>query len=123
MKKLEKPQKEKKEEMDATGSLPQKRGTRGGVGQNIEELKALSHETRQTVLLLLSQLDAPTFKGLSKHVESSSSVLSYHLNVLREAQLIQKKFTERKEQTYTKYKITEKGKHYLDLLVLNDKKS
>lgn len=120
---FEKPRKEKKEKMDDIRGLPQKQGIKGGLGQNIEELKALSHETRQTVLLLLSQLDTPTFKDLSEHVESSSSVLSYHLNVLRAANLIQKTYTEREEGTYTRYMITEKGKKYLDLLVLHDKEA
>lgn len=79
------------------------------------KLRAVSSEFRR-LLLSLIYTDGPIYHSdILKHIEVTSNVLAYHLNILDEADLVERTF-DRHGRTSMKYSITEDGEKFLEFI-------
>jgi predicted transcriptional regulator len=86
------------------------------LGENPEVFRALSNELRR-LLLGLIYTDGPMYQSdIARHVEVKSNLLAYHLEILRKANLVERKYAERSGQNFSLYSITEQGKKFLELI-------
>lgn len=86
------------------------------LGENPEVFRALSNELRR-LLLGLIYTDGPMYPSdIARHVEVKSNLLAYHLEILRKANLVERKYAERSGQNFSLYSITEQGKRFLELI-------
>lgn len=79
------------------------------------KIRAVNDDTRRVILGLL-KLKGPLFqRDLAKALNLTSSLIAYHLNILLDSGLVQKKYIrERKKKAFSQYAITGAG---TDLLV------
>jgi predicted transcriptional regulator len=86
------------------------------LGDNPEVFHALSNELRR-VLLGLLYADGPMYQSdIAKHVKIKASLLAYHLEILRKANLIERKYGERSGQNFSLYSIKDEGKKFLEAI-------
>jgi len=86
------------------------------LGEKPEVFHALSNELRRVVLGLL-YAEGPMYQSdIAKHVEIKPNLLAYHLEILRKADLVERKYVERSGQNFSLYSIKEGGKKFLELI-------
>ena len=84
------------------------------------KLKAVSHEIRRLLLGLMFTNGGPIYHSeILKHIQISSNKLTYHLNILYNANLIDRSY-ERHGSRYSKYSITKDGEKFLDFIGARD---
>jgi predicted transcriptional regulator len=79
------------------------------------KLKALSNEIRRLLLGLIFT-NGPMYQSdILKHIQMDSNRLAYHLNMLYEANLIDRNYG-RNGKKYSKYWIKKDGEKFLDFI-------
>ena len=81
-------------------------------------LKALGHETRLKILLLLVNHDSPSLSKLARSLKESNSLVLNHLNKLEVAGVVQN-FIQKKEgiREFSFYEVTEYGEKIISDLI------
>jgi predicted transcriptional regulator len=86
------------------------------LGENPEVFHALSNGLRRVVLGLLYTEGAMYQSDIAKHVKVKPNLLAYHLEILRKANLVERKYGERSGQNFSLYTIKEDGRKFLELI-------
>lgn len=82
--------------------------------EHVRVYAALSDKKRMELLLRLYDLNGEmSFKELKKALRLPSGTLNYHLRLLERAGLIEN-VLERRSETFSQYKLTEKGREIIE---------
>jgi predicted transcriptional regulator len=84
------------------------------------KLKALSNRFRRFLLGLVYANGKMHPSDIAKHVQTDSNFIAYHLNILIEANLLEKSY-ERHGNQLSEYMVTEDGKKFLDFIGATEK--
>jgi hypothetical protein len=84
-------------------------------------LKALSSTFRQFLVGLIYAYDKIHHSDILKHAKVESNFLSYHLDLLLTAGLVQKNYGPREGSKFAVYQVTPDGKKFLDALGVSEK--
>jgi len=84
------------------------------------KFKALSSEFRRFLVGLLYAYGPMYQSDIQKNVKVDSNMLSYHLNILVNADLVKNEFVSREGRKFSKYNVTDEGEKFLDFLGVKD---
>lgn len=86
--------------------------------EQVDRIKVLSNEIRRLLLGLLYSEGPMYHADLARHLGiKSTSLLTYHLDLLVKAKLIEKSYSNNREgQNFSKYAIKEDGERFLELI-------